>query len=72
MGRRQMKQACVARVKVREKLGMLTADQVAQLELMYARCRVEADFNQVTKVVQDYCGNQGDDRWSRLLREDFA
>lgn len=75
MNRRRRKQSCLVGVRARERFGLLTPDQVRQLELMYARCRTEDEFKQVTKVMQDYCGNQGDDCYSRLLRgemEDLA
>ena len=71
MYRRKRKQACLVSVHARVRFGLLTGEQAEQLRLMYARCRTETEFNQVTKIMQDYCGNLGDDCYSRLLRDEM-
>jgi hypothetical protein len=53
-------------------MGLLTEEQAKQFELMLARCRQPAEFEQVLGAVRQFCHStqQDTDRYARLVQED--
>ena len=70
MGRRQQKNNRVLSVQFLLKARKLTEEQAAQLEAMYRRCRSEADFEQVRKLVDDTCAENKKGRWAKIASGD--
>lgn len=72
MGRRKRKQRCLLSVKWFERLGKLTAEQAERFRLMFARCLKPEDFDQVLRVLREFCGGimWVTDRHALLMQED--
>ena len=72
MGRRKLKQRYLMSVKARERFGLLTAEQAEGFRLMLARCLRPADFDQVLRVLREFCGGimYATDRHALLMQED--
>jgi hypothetical protein len=53
------------------RFGKLTAEQGEHFRLMYARCRTDAEFEQVRKAIESFTTRSVPTRFTRILDEDF-
>lgn len=71
MGRRRTKQRYLDSLKFRVASKQLKPKQAETFRLLFARCRTEADFEQVAQVMHQVSGGiqRATDRYARLMQD---